>query len=81
MRTKNEIKIKTGIIERRTKERDLRNLKFATIISDWNVVQVLDAAFDCDGVPHLDHGGTLFGLQELYLEIEKGNHNFNSTFK
>lgn len=47
---------------------NLRNLNFATIISDWNVVQVLDAAFHCDSVSHLDHGGSLFGLQELYLD-------------
>lgn len=64
-------KIKIKIEQNEVDDRNLRNLKFAAIISDWNVVQVLDAAFDCDGVSHLNHGGALFGLQELYLEVEK----------
>lgn len=42
------------------------DLNFAAIVADWNVVQVLDAAFHGDGISHLDHGGALFGLQELY---------------
>lgn len=37
---------------------------------------MLDAAFHGDGISHLDHGGALFGLQELYLEVNsKQNRN------